>query len=424
MQRVTARPRNTGKADFRKSLVALNLARMVTAICMSRRDSSAPYRYARATSLYAAPFAQAFLLTALAGACTRHCVDDPARTAVVAPAGSVTAVPGVSPPSSLSRLQFVGRVAFTPSGQAQYAWPGTGFRVRFSGRGVSVKMDDSGRYHTVVVDGEFRPRLATQPGTQRYMLAGNLAPGEHVVELYRRTEALVGMTTVIAVEAIDGQVLEMPSRPERHIEVIGDSISCGYGIEGADTSCHFSPETENHSLTYGALLARHFGAQLSTIAWSGRGVVKNHSGEPGDFMPELYKRILPEHPEVTPGLRPPADLVIVNLGTNDFSTEPDPPDTTFVTAYVELLAEVRRQSPRAQILATIGPMLSGADLERAERAIRQAVEHRVRAGDSRVLYHKLRTANDKPGCDWHPNLRTHESMAKELEEPIARALKW
>jgi lysophospholipase L1-like esterase len=365
---------------------------------------------------------QPLLLAALAGACTRPHADASVGATVAAPAHSATAAPVVT--SSLSGLQLVGRVALMPSGQVQYAWPGTGFRVRFSGRGLRVQMDDSGRYHTVVVDGELRPRLATQPGSQRYTLADHLAPGEHMVELYRRTEALVGSTTVIAVEAIDGQVLDTPSNQTRHVEVVGDSISCGYGNEGTQPSCHFSPETENHYLTYGALLARHFGAQLSTIAWSGRGVVKNYDGEPGDPMPELYKRILPERPEVTNGLRPPSDLVVLNLGTNDFNTEPDPPEVTFVTAYVELLSEVRRQSPSAQILTTIGPMLLGADLERAERAIRQAVKLRVQAGDTRVTYHKLATVNDEPGCDWHPSLKTHERMARELEKPIARALNW
>ncbi len=117
-------------------------------------------------------------------------------------------------------------------------------------------------------------------------------------------------------------------------------------------------------------------------------------------------------------------MVIVNLGTNDFSTEPDPSESTFVTAYVELLAEVRRQSPTAFVLTTIGPMLGGADLERAERYIRKAVDNRVKSGDSRVVYHKLRTRNIDPGCNWHPGLKTHQQMAAELEEPVARALAW
>lgn len=369
---------------------------------------------------FSLPITKILALAVLPLACARTLGDGPTTAA---PTNGVVAATEALPPSPLSKVQFLGRVAFTPSGQAQYAWSGAGLRVRFSGRGLVVQMDDAGRYHTVVVDGALRPRLETQKGVRRYTLVNDLAPGEHVVELYRRTEAFVGMTTVIAIDVVNGQLLDMPNN-RRHVEVIGDSISCGYGNEGADTSCHFSPETENHYLTYGALLARHFDAQLSTTAWSGRGVVKNYNGEPGEFMPDLYKRILPERPEVTKGLRPPADLVIVNLGTNDFSTEPDPSEQAFVAGYAGLLGQIRSQSPNAYILTTIGPMLGGADLERAEKYIREAVARRVRAGDSRVAYHKMRTPNDAPACDWHPSLKTHELIAEEIEAPIAKVLKW
>jgi len=367
--------------------------------------------------------AELLCVAVLATGCSRNS-DRVRRAAATAPARHAAQVDaGVLHPS-LRPLKFVGRVALTPSGQVQYAWSGAGFRARFSGRGLSVHMDDSARYHTVVVDGQVRPRLETQPGARVYQVVENLTQGEHVVELYRRTEAFLGTTTLIAVEVTDGQLLSVPTKAERHIEIIGDSISCGYGNEGSDTACSFSPETENHYLTYGSLLARRFGAELSTIAWSGRGLIKNFNGGPGDPMPLLYERILPERPEVTEGLRLPADLVIVNLGTNDFSTEPDPSQGSFVAAYVGLLAKVRREEPDAHILTTIGPMLAGEDLKRAERYIRQAVESRTHAGDTRVQYHPMKATNDNPGCDWHPNLTTHEKIAQELEVPIARLLKW
>lgn len=374
--------------------------------------------------------AKAVAPIALLASCKPQTVSKPAANTTSLQAsshpGASTAVPP-SPASyeSLNRLHFVGRVATLPSGAVQYAWSGAGFRAHFSGTGLIVQMDDSAGYHSVVVDGTLRPALATQKGLRTYAVVENLSPGEHELALYRRTEAEVGVTTLHAVAPIDGKLLGAPPAMARHIEVIGDSISCGYGNEGPNTSCHFAAAQENHYLSYGALLARRFDADISTIAWSGRGIVRNYAGRAGNFMPELYQRVLPENPEVTQAVSAPAaDFVLINLGTNDFSTEPDPSESVFVNAYVGLLEQARRRSPSAFILTTIGPMLGGPDLERAENCIRKAVAARAKAGDTRVTYYKMRTTNDAPACDWHPSLTTHAKIAKELEAPIASALKW
>lgn len=66
-----------------------------------------------------------------------------------------------------------------------------------------------------------------------------------------------------------GRFLTPPEGPARRIEVIGDSITCGYGVDGADQYCPFSAATENHYRTYAAIAARDLGADLATLAWSG-----------------------------------------------------------------------------------------------------------------------------------------------------------
>jgi hypothetical protein len=116
--------------------------------------------------------------------------------------------------------------------------------------------------------------------------------------------------------------------------------------------------------------------------------------------------------------------VIVNLGTNDYSTEPDPDEGAFVAAYVELLERIRRNSPLAQVLCTIGPMLAGQDLEKAESSIAKAVAARRARGDQRVEAYRMTTVNENPGCDWHPSVATHARIAEELKQPVQKALGW
>jgi lysophospholipase L1-like esterase len=321
-------------------------------------------------------------------------------------------------------LRFLGRALVAGDTTAEYAWSGAGFAARFHGTGLSVEMTDHGNVHAVVVDGQPLPPLVTQRGVRQYVLAEGLANGEHVLEVTRRTEASFGVTQVHGVKVHDGQLLTPPPAKARQIEILGDSISAGYGNEGSDTSCPFSAATQNHAAAYGAVLARELEADSSTVAWSGRGVVKNYAGEAGTLMPELYLRTLPEREASRWPFARGADLVIVNLGTNDFSTEPDPDPAVFQAAYLNLLERVRERNPGAFILCTVGPMLGAEDLARAAYGIGGAVGQRQRQGDERVAYHALRTPNAAPGCDWHPSVATHARIAAELAVAVRKLLRW
>jgi lysophospholipase L1-like esterase len=279
-------------------------------------------------------------------------------------------------------------------------------------------MRDDENEHQVVVDGRPVTKISTKRGVDSYVLADGLPSGEHEIELLRRTEASFGPTVLMGVDVIGGALVAAPTKPRRRLEIVGDSISCGYGNEGDSATCSFSAETENHYLSYGAVLARSLDAELTTVAWSGRGVVKNYNGEPGEKLGVLYDRVLPAEEASVHVEHAGADAVIVNLGTNDFSTEPDPSEADFSAAYVALLQKIRRNHPQAFVLCTIGPMLGGEDLEKAARAIGHAVEVRKGQGDLRVKSYVLTTRNDNPGCDYHPGIATHRAMAEELMKQL------
>jgi lysophospholipase L1-like esterase len=227
-----------------------------------------------------------------------------------------------------------------------------------------------------------------------------------------------------------GVLLAPPPAPAHKLEVIGDSISCGYGDEGADMTCSFSPDTENHYLSYAALSARELGAELTTVAWSGKGVVCNYGDDATscvDPMPTYYDRILPQRPESSWDYSAwQADAVVINLGTNDFSTVSDPGEAEFEAAYVALLERVRGHYPGAFIFCTVGPLLGGADLTTARAYIASAVQQRRDAGDLQVKAFELAPTdpNNGYGCDYHPSLKTHAVMAGELSALLRSELGW
>ncbi len=318
-------------------------------------------------------------------------------------------------------VRFVGRHDDTEPGRVRYGWPGTGLVVRFDGTAVHARLDDAAGFHGVEIDGGLAGVLETRPGARRYTLAEGLTPGEHTVRLLRRTEGHLGITTVHEVE-VEGRPLPPPP-PRPRLEVLGDSITAGYGTEGPDARCTFTPATENHLGSYAALAAREVGLELSAIAWSGKGVLHNYGDDVVEPLPAVYERALPTEAEPRWDFRDPARVVLINLGTNDFSTDDDPSRRRFVAAYVELLAMVRRAHPRARVLCTVAPLLPEAERRRVEGYIDEAIARRRAAGDEGLERIELHVDPIGWGCDWHPSAATHAAMAERLVPALRRALK-
>jgi lysophospholipase L1-like esterase len=339
-------------------------------------------------------------------------------------AGGSAGMAGSGGGSTTPAVHFVGRVDDSDPNNARFAWSGTGVVAHFNGTQVSAKLGGSQQY-TVVIDGTVtKPKLVATNGTNA--LATGLTAGEHTVELYRRTEANLGVATFSGFD-FGGGTLLAPPLPTRRIEVVGDSITCGYGDEGADMNCSFSADTENHYLAYATLTARALNAELSTVAWSGKGVVCNYGDDATscqDPLPTYYDRTLPDDTASKWDFkRFVADAVVVNLGTNDFSTTSDPTKMEFEDAYAALLQRIRAAYPNAQILCTNGPMLSGTDLSTLMGYIADVIDV---LADPKISSFDIapQDGSDGYGCDWHPSLARHQKMAATVTAAIKAKLPW
>ena len=333
---------------------------------------------------------------------------------------------GDTEPKGPPSVRFIGRTDTRQAGVVRMEWSGSGIVFRFLGTHAAVTLDDSGGYFTRLIDGHQEDTLVTMGGERTYDVALGLADGTHEVELYRRTEASFGETRFIDVDlGADGMLLAPPVRQTRRIELIGDSITCGYGDEGADETCPFEAKTENHYLTYGAITARALDAELTTIAWSGKGVIYNYDQDKNQPMPTLYDRGVPTDGQSKWDFsQPEPSVVVINLGTNDFSTGDDPSETVFSDAYSDFLVRLRDYYPDAWIVCLAPTLLSGDDLTTAEGYITSVVSERNAQGDDHVVSHILEFTQTGLGCGWHPSLATHASMADALTAKLRSLLGW
>jgi lysophospholipase L1-like esterase len=311
-----------------------------------------------------------------------------------------------------------GRVVPLPNGAAEFGWPGVYFEGRFTGRAVEVAVDPQREHLAVSIDGKVRTEL-NLPGVTR-MSFDDLGPGEHVVRVDKLTESQTGSARFLGFTVgRGGQALPPPSRPRR-IEFIGDSHTVGYGVRATKRSC---TQAEIHdltdtSLTFGPILSRRLDADYRIVAFSGRGVVRNYGGSsPGQPLPVLYSRLIPGQaaPVVDPADPWRPDLIVIGLGTNDFSTPVAPGEAwvdeaalhaDYRETYADFIRDLARRQPQARFLLIAGDSFA-ADVEQVVQAV--DAETPGLATPVRI------TGMDLSACDWHPSIADQTMMADRLE---------
>jgi lysophospholipase L1-like esterase len=277
----------------------------------------------------------------------------------------------------------------------------------------------------VSIDGQIRAELI-KPGAARVSFTG-LGPGPHKVRLDKLTESQSQSARFLGFFAgTDAQALR-EAAPEvgrgRRIEFIGDSYTVGYGVRSTAFAC---TEAQVHDLTdtslaFGPVLAHRLGADYRIVAFSGRGVVRNYAGlAPGEPLPALYDRLIPG--EATPHVA--ADdpwkpqLIVVGLGTNDFSTPVRPgegwTDQTALRAayrdgYVAFLNAVAARQPQARFLLLADDLFAEdvAEVARQIDAVAPGLAMPVRI-----------TGMAKTGCHGHPSVSDQILMADRLEAAV------
>jgi len=325
-------------------------------------------------------------------------------------------------------IQYIGRFDLTDSKKAVFDWPGVAIRARFEGRICSVRLKDGNNLYVVTIDGMESKTLQTDTTTV-YPIATDLADTVHTILIQKRTEAFIGKGEFLGFILDEERGLVTPNpAPNRRIEFIGNSITCGYGVEGEKASSPFTPKTENATLSYAALIGHALNADYAMVAYSGKGVVRNYA-DPNktspDPMPSLYNRTCcADSTPVWDYASWIPQVVVINLGTNDFSTKPHPDKLVFQEAYTQLISRVQFQYPGVTIFCVCGPMIGEPCAGYIEEVVNQCQENNA----NRQVYYiaistSLMTSSDR-GSDWHPNVQGQKKIADVMLPIIQDTMHW
>lgn len=341
---------------------------------------------------------------------------------------------------SSQAFRYLGRV--NPSTK-ELSWPATGLAFSFNGTSASVSLASMWGTNSIemVIDGG-APIVTDNVVSSSIDTPSNLSQGLHTVEIRKKSEALYGSLYLGNVTA-SGTLGEFAA-PARRIQIIGDSISVGYGLDGT-YPCVNSAALEDAEKTYGALTAQNLSADYDIIAWSGKGIIRNYPTGAVDttpVVPELWTRYGANDADDSytfPAAEVP-DIVVINLGTNDFDymltnssgqlyQVRDPLDpSTYTAALVNFTTTIQGHYPDAQFFITSSPLLSdgyplSTDTQHTTQSdsIQAAVEE-IGSNAHFVNFPTQDSSNNNIGCDYHPSALTHQSMAAILTSAIEEAL--
>lgn len=325
-------------------------------------------------------------------------------------------------------IRYIGRFDYSHPEGPKCGWSASTVHFKFFGTYASARIRPSGRnYLTVLVDGIVTtPSLPVmEEGT--YVLAEGLPQGPHEITLVKKTEFYLGVLQYLGFDLGQGYLLPLDPPVQRRIEFIGDSITCGFGNEADNENVEYDPFYDNAYLSYASIAARALNAEGFFISWSGFGLIRDFTGNESNTLPANYHRITLDSSQPWDFAQWIPQVVVINLGTNDFNSGRIPEKTPFVEAYKAFVRRIHENYPEAQILLTLGPLVDGESLEVSRQYIKDCVVDSLR-GQGNDWIHFLEYAHQKAedgyGVSWHPSLRTHALMGERLAQEIRSIMNW
>ncbi|MCR5624381.1 MAG: hypothetical protein K6G11_03965, partial [Lachnospiraceae bacterium] len=295
-----------------------------------------------------------------------------------------------------------------------------------------------------------------------------------IIEIVKFSEPEYAACGIKEIEIDADELMEKPGVKAHRIEIIGDSITCGYGTEGRGEEWIHKTVTENPYKSYSMTTARYFDADFTIVAWNGKGLLTGYIGEDTEpvkdqswLLSMLYEyndaglerdyfNALKEDWEKWDFSKSDPELVLINLGTNDCSYTRGvvSRNREYTDVYVDFLKTVHSKFPNAKILCMLGMMddrlnaaveeavvefkkylSEGGSLNRATAGSTNAGQGGIEINpdevamgqaDDIVRYLELpmQKEEDGYGVNFHPTPASHLKAAKVVVKEISDFMGW
>jgi lysophospholipase L1-like esterase len=240
----------------------------------------------------------------------------------------------------------------------------------------------------------------------------NVPAGTHNIRVMKVTGYTIAQAELLDVTLAGTINKTAPADKDLYIEFLGDSISCGWGTIGGHTGAYTD---QDGTLAYPYRVAEALGADYSIMALSGRGVVY---GTDLNFD-KNYLHASPSRSTAQYGFERQADIVVINLGTNDRGQHADANE--FEAGYLRLLENVFAKNGSDCIVYC----LWGAMNDTYNTQIQNAIATYKASHASAEIYTLELAASSVAGGEpsWgHPSIEDHTKYTTALENALKNVI--
>ncbi len=299
----------------------------------------------------------------------------------------------------------------------EFSFNGTGAEAIFVSKNNYASKEsaaDHVAYIKVYVDGGKGTSVMITDDMPTVTLASKLKKGDHTIRVVKRTNARSSSCGLYSLTLTKGgKKLTPPAAKMRKIEFIGDSLTVGYGAIANASTAKWSTLTEDGTVTFAALTAEAFDAEMQVVAVSGRGIVRNNGGDSNKTIPQMFRyadiynsSLKWDYSKYQP------DVVVINAGGNDATVGVS--EAEMKETMGAFLAEVRKAYPKAQIFLLFNPHTPDYS----------GVYKTLAASMNNVTYVQIEKLTAEQKALGHPNITGHKVWAKTLQTAISKATGW
>jgi len=320
-----------------------------------------------------------------------------------------------------------GRVELLDENKVILIGPASSVSFDFKGNSCSISLqsvEDHQNYVSLELDGKYIGRIRIEKGAmQSFPIVVSEKKNTHHLSIYKATEATNGGVLFAGTTA---KLVDSPApKSKKKIELIGDSITSGFGNDDSTIPCGTGDWYDQHNAywAYGPVLSRALDIDYVLSSVSGYGMYRNwndeHLEEP--IIPEVYENLYLNKDSSKPyDFKFQPDLVSICVGTNDLSEgdgkKPRLPfnEEKFISNYIDFIKTVYKHAPNTRIVLLNSPMVSGDRNVTFIKCLKQVIQ----AFDKDKTHKKIELfefqSMTPKGCGYHPNIADDKVMADQL----------